>query len=106
MLQQEVQGPVNAITEIEILEQLGDLARYRLRPITGRRHQLRVHMLGLGLPLVNDGLYPVLTPEGHMQAERPLQLLAKTLAFTCPVTGQNHHFESTLSLLPLSSWCN
>jgi tRNA pseudouridine32 synthase/23S rRNA pseudouridine746 synthase len=104
MLQQEVQGTVNAITDIDILEQQGELGRYRLRPITGRRHQLRVHMLGLGLPLLNDGLYPVLTPESHMQAGGPLQLLAKTLAFTCPVTGQQHHFESTLSLLPLSTW--
>jgi len=102
MLQQEVDGPVNAITHIEVLEVFGAHARYQLKPVTGQRHQLRVHMLGLGLPLVNDGLYPTLTPEGQIDHTRPLQLLAKELVFVDPVSGIKKHFESrrTLGFLP------
>lgn len=98
MLQHEVEGTVNAITHIEVLEIRGALARYQLQPVTGQRHQLRVHMLALGLPILNDGLYPVLTPEGAADAARPLQLLAKSLAFTDPTSGQAHYFESLREL--------
>ena len=94
MLQHEVDGPVNAITSIDLLEVRGALARYQLKPVTGQRHQLRVHMLALGLPLLNDGLYPTLTPEGQMDHAKPLQLLAKELAFKDPVMGQERHFVS------------
>jgi len=99
MLQHEVDGPVNAITHINVLDVRGDLARYELKPITGQRHQLRVHMLGLGLPICNDGLYPVLTPEGQMDHAQPLQLLARELAFVDPVSGQPQHFVSQRQLM-------
>ena len=99
MLQQEVDGPINAITHIEVLEVRGKLARYQLKPVTGQRHQLRVHMLALGLPLLNDGLYPVLTPEGQMDHAKPLQLLAKALVFTDPVSGVERQFVSQRTLL-------
>jgi len=98
MLQREVPGPVNAITHIDVLEVRGELARYQLKPVTGQRHQLRVHMLGLGLPLRHDGLYPVLTPEGQMDHARPLQLLAKALVFVDPVSGVARQFASQRSL--------
>jgi tRNA pseudouridine32 synthase/23S rRNA pseudouridine746 synthase len=94
MLQHEVAGEPNATTHIDVLEVRGDLARYQLKPITGQRHQLRVHMLALGLPILNDGLYPTLTPEGQMDYAKPLQLLAKQLEFTDPVSGQARRFES------------
>jgi tRNA pseudouridine32 synthase/23S rRNA pseudouridine746 synthase len=94
MLQHEVPGEPNAITHIDVLEVCGELARYRLKPVTGQRHQLRVHMLGLGLPILNDGLYPTLTPEGQMDYAKPLQLLAKQLEFTDPMGGQARRFES------------
>ncbi len=99
MLQQEVAGPVNAITHIDVLEVRGDLARYQLKPVTGQRHQLRVHMLGLGLPLLHDGLYPTLTPEGQLDYAKPLQLLAKALVFTDPVSGIERQFSSSRKLL-------
>jgi tRNA pseudouridine32 synthase/23S rRNA pseudouridine746 synthase len=99
MLQHEVNGPPNASTHIEVMEVRGDLARYLLRPITGQRHQLRVHMLALGLPLLNDGLYPTLTPEGQVDYEKPLQLLARELQFTDPVNGQARHFVSQRQLM-------
>jgi tRNA pseudouridine32 synthase/23S rRNA pseudouridine746 synthase len=104
MLQHEVSGPVNAMTDIEMIEVSGALARYRLSPVTGKRHQLRVHMAALGLPILGDGLYPTLTPEGQIDYENPLQLLARSVEFADPVTGKNRRFESQrrLTLPPLS----
>ena len=99
MLQHEVEGPVNAITRIDVLEVRGELARYQLKPVTGQRHQLRVHMLDLGLPLLNDGLYPTLTPEGSVDYAKPLQLLAKVLEFVDPVSGVAQRFVSERALI-------
>lgn len=101
--QTEVDGPVNAITDIAPLEVRGDWARYQLRPLTGQRHQLRVHMAALGLPLLFDGIYPTLTPEGSSDYARPLQLLAQCVAFTDPLSGQARHFSSQRSLMPLAA---
>ena len=98
MLQTEIHGTVNAITELDVLEVRGALARYALKPVTGKRHQLRVHMAALGLPIEGDGLYPTLTPEGQIDYERPLQLLAKSISFIDPVTGEKRHFESQRKL--------
>jgi tRNA pseudouridine32 synthase/23S rRNA pseudouridine746 synthase len=101
MQQAEVPGPVNAITDIDVLEVCGLWARYRLRPLSGQRHQLRVHMMALGLPILNDGIYPQLTPEASSDPTKPLQLLAKSLAFEDPVSRRSMVFESQLRLLPL-----
>ncbi|MBT9507142.1 pseudouridine synthase [Rhodoferax sp.] len=102
MLQHEVSGPPNAVTHIDVLEVLGPLARYALSPVTGKRHQLRVHMAALGLPLLGDGLYPILTPQGQIDYEHPLQLLAKSVEFLDPVTGEQRRFESRLVLQGLA----
>ena len=98
----ETEGEPNSETRIELTERLGDgLARYSLQPITGKRHQLRVHMNALGLPILGDGIYPVLTPETQQpDYSQPLQLLAKELAFEDPVTGLMHQFVSQLNLKP------
>lgn len=101
MQQAEVAGPVNAITDITPLETLGTWARYQLQPLTGQRHQLRVHMAALGLPLLFDGIYPVLTPEGEFDYSRPLQLLAQRIAFTDPLSQAPRSFASQRSLLAL-----
>ena len=98
MLQHETRGEPNAITHIELIAQRGELAHYRLRPVTGKRHQLRVHMAALGVPIVGDGLYPTLTPEGQIDHAQPLQLLAKSIEFIDPVTGEPRHFESQRKL--------
>jgi tRNA pseudouridine32 synthase/23S rRNA pseudouridine746 synthase len=98
MLQHEVSGTPNAITHIDVLEVHGELGRYQLKPVTGQRHQLRVHMLALGLPILGDGLYPTLTPEGQLDYTNPLRLLAKQLSFTDPVNGQTRQFKSQRSL--------
>jgi tRNA pseudouridine32 synthase/23S rRNA pseudouridine746 synthase len=92
-------GPPNAETRVELLALRAGLGRYRLLPATGRTHQLRLHMAGLGLPLLNDPLYPKVLPEGAADDwSRPLQLLARALEFTDPVTGRAVRFESTRRL--------
>ncbi|MFZ2306008.1 MAG: pseudouridine synthase [Rhodoferax sp.] len=101
MQQTEVPGEPNALTHITPLEVHGAWARYALKPVSGQRHQLRVHMAALGLPIRFDGIYPTLTPEGSADYAQPLQLLAQSIAFTDPMTGQPMAFESTRSLLPL-----
>ncbi len=102
---QEEPGEPNSETRIELLEQQAGLARYRLTPVTGKRHQLRAHMNALGLPLLGDRFYPkVLPAELPDDTERPLQLLAQVLAFDDPFTGEARHFRSQRQLLPLSAW--
>jgi tRNA pseudouridine32 synthase/23S rRNA pseudouridine746 synthase len=75
----------------------GALARYLLKPVTGQRHQLRVHMNALGLPLLGDQFYPVVRREADAPDDfnSPLQLLAKTIAFNDPLTGTFRTFESS-----------
>jgi tRNA pseudouridine32 synthase/23S rRNA pseudouridine746 synthase len=102
MQQTEVPGTPNALTHIEPVEVLGEMARYALKPVTGQRHQLRVHMAALGLPMLGDGIYPMLTPEGSADYNHPLQLLAKTIAFTDPVSGEARQFESAKKLKGLA----
>jgi tRNA pseudouridine32 synthase/23S rRNA pseudouridine746 synthase len=91
-------GEPNSESRIELLEHRGGLGRYRLLPATGRTHQLRVHMNSLGLPILGDPLYPVVRDPGPDDYSRPLQLLAKILEFTDPVTGEPFRFESGLRL--------
>ena len=95
---QEVPGEPNSHTHMQVLEVAGGWARYRLSPITGKRHQLRVHMAALGLPLRNDPFYPVVNDPPEGDYSRPLQLLARSLAFVDPVTGAQRVFESQQSL--------
>ncbi|MGW0604743.1 RluA family pseudouridine synthase [Streptomyces sp. NPDC002640] len=91
----EVEGEPNAVSRVELLERRGGLARYRLLPRTGQTHQLRVHLCSLGVPILGDPLYPeVLPPAAPGDFSRPLQLLARALSFTDPVTGVRHAFRS------------
>lgn len=99
----EAEGAPNSETWIEMLEQHDGLARYRLQPVTGKKHQLRLHMASLGAPLLNDTMYPELVPVGEADFSRPLALLARSIAFDDPLTGERRHFESTRSLWPSSS---
>jgi len=92
----EAPGEPNARTRIEVADSTGPVWRYRLHPVTGRKHQLRVHMAGLGAPILGDDLYPDLLADGP--ADTPLQLLAKELTFDDPLTGQRRTFTSGLSL--------
>jgi tRNA pseudouridine32 synthase / 23S rRNA pseudouridine746 synthase len=92
--------PVNAETTLAPVEQRGPWARYRLEPVTGQRHQLRVHMNALGLPIAGDQFYPRVRrgPDELEDYREPLQLLAQRIAFMDPVTGEHRQFESLQQL--------
>lgn len=92
----EAEGPPNSETWIDAVrrEAAGDV--YTLRPVSGRKHQLRVHMAALGLPLLNDPLYPTLAADAEDDPERPLGLLAASIAFTDPLTAAPRRFDSQL----------
>jgi tRNA pseudouridine32 synthase/23S rRNA pseudouridine746 synthase len=102
ILAREVPGPPNAETLAELVEHADGRARYRLTPLTGRTHQLRLHMRGLGLPILGDRFYG--TPSGEPEDSalddwtRPLQLLARTLEFPDPRTGAPRRFTSRRTL--------
>jgi len=91
-------GASQAHTGIEWIETQGAYARYRLRPLTGRRHQLRVHMAALGLPILGDRIYPTLRAQGGDERDNPLRLLAQSIAFCDPVTGEDRSFSTRLKL--------
>ena len=72
--------------------------RFRLTPLTGRTHQLRVHMNAVGAPIVNDPWYPVVKDVAAQDFTAPLQLLAHTLEFDDPISGQRRRFVSGRAL--------
>ncbi len=91
---QEEAGEPNSETEIDVIKPHGDAVLYRLKPHTGRQHQLRVHMAALGAPILNDAFYPVALPSNSDDFDAPLQLLARSIAFVDPLSGQPRTFES------------
>lgn len=96
----EPDGTPNSETHIELCDVRGAWARYRLSPVTGKRHQLRVHMNALGAPIAGDQFYPrvVRGPEEAEDFAEPLRLLACAIAFTDPVTGLARRFQSERTL--------
>ena len=125
MRMKEIAGEANSQTHFEIIRELTapganplaptpahahtlastltpSFALYRLRPITGRKHQLRVHCAALAIPIVNDPMYPTFLPEPAREApedfSKPLQLLARTVEFTDPITGAARAFTSARQL--------
>lgn len=94
----EVEGVANATTRIEVLDFSGECWRYALFPVTGRKHQLRVHMAALGAPIRNDRYYPELAAHAGDDYSRPLQLLARGLSFVDPLSGEHRQFLSRLEL--------
>lgn len=113
-------GPINARTRVKLLEvmeedttrkdngepvrkptglqQRGDRARFQLSPITGKKHQLRLHLSSLGFGIVHDRTYPELLPQGEDDFQKPLQLLAQSLRFRDPISGQQMEFLADRSL--------
>jgi tRNA pseudouridine32 synthase/23S rRNA pseudouridine746 synthase len=96
----EAEGEPNSETHIDLLETAPHIcqARYALRPVTGKKHQLRVHMNALGIPILNDRIYPPVHPTPEDDYSRPLQLLAKSVTFRDPFTGERRSFHTRLSL--------
>ncbi len=93
-----IDGTPNSETYIEILEQKYNLAKYLLKPLTGKQHQLRVHLNYLGIAILNDPFYPTVQHKADNDFSQPLQLLAKHIAFHDPITAQDMQFESGFEL--------
>lgn len=89
-----VSGEPNAETVVELAEVYGDIARYRLTPTTGKTHQLRLHLAGLGLPILGDPLYPRVADVAPSDFSQPLQLIARSLTFTDPIDHTARSFVS------------
>lgn len=100
----EVRGEPNSETTLSLLktEKINNQENglYQLEPVTGQRHQLRIHMNALGIPIEGDQFYPHVLrgPDEAEDFSRPLQLLAKSIAFTDPISGEARAFESAQRL--------
>lgn len=91
----EADGTANSETRIDVIATEGAFWRYRLQPVTGRKHQLRVHMAALGAAIANDDCYPELAAQRQADDfRRPLQLIARELSFEDPVSGLARSFTS------------
>ncbi|MFT4808980.1 MAG: tRNA pseudouridine32 synthase/23S rRNA pseudouridine746 synthase [Paraglaciecola sp.] len=93
-----VEGLANSHSRIRCLQRSTDKALFELNPITGKTHQLRVHMQSLGWPLLNDNYYPELQPSKPDDYSKPLQLLAQKLQFIDPITLRERSFSSDTEL--------
>ena len=91
-------GEANSHSLVRCRAQVNDKALFELNPITGKTHQLRLHMQSIGYPIVGDRYYPVLQEKTADNYQKPLQLLAKKLQFIDPITGSNRVFTVTNNL--------
>lgn len=94
-----VPGQINASSSIKLTEVKGGMARFTLQPRTGKTHQLRLHMSGLGFGILHDRYYPQLQDESEDDFEAPLQLLAQRIRFKDPLSGKTREYESVRQLL-------
>jgi len=87
------EGEANSHSVIRCLQQSTHQALFELNPVTGKTHQLRVHMQTIGFPILNDNYYPKLQPLSADDYSAPLQLLATELQFIDPVTQYPRRFS-------------
>ncbi|WP_163391297.1 pseudouridine synthase [Enterovibrio norvegicus] len=92
------EGDANSHSVIRCIKQSASKALFELHPVTGKTHQLRVHMQSLGWPILNDKYYPTLEPLSADNFDAPLQLLAKSVEFIDPITHQPRHFSCPQNL--------
>ncbi|WP_168383042.1 RluA family pseudouridine synthase [Acinetobacter indicus] len=95
---QVVDGVPNSETDIELLAHNGHLAKYLLKPVTGKQHQLRVHLNQLGIAILNDPFYPQVQHKTEDDFSAPLQLLAKDICFQDPISKAALAFSSQFDL--------
>ena len=95
----EAAGEPNSETRVALIARAGAESLYEARPLTGRKHQVRLHLAALGIPVKGDRLYPeVLPPNAPDDFDAPLKLLARSVSFRDPLTGRERHFASERSL--------
>ncbi|WP_308291614.1 pseudouridine synthase [Microbacterium sp. G2-8] len=103
----EVPGEPNSHTGVRLVRTFRHDGRgageFALVPHTGKTHQLRVHMNGLGMPLLGDPVYPVDVDPDPYDFSHALQLLAEHLEFEDPFTGETRAFMTRMSLDPAAS---
>ncbi|MCA8867067.1 MAG: RNA pseudouridine synthase [Rhodobacteraceae bacterium] len=80
----------SALTRWQVVARQGDVARLRLSPVTGRSHQLRVHLAAIGHPILGDRFY---ADGAALAASARLRLHAESLTFQHPVGGKRQRFE-------------
>ena len=94
----EVEGETNSETHIDLLKEMNGVSLYRLNAVTGKKHQIRLHLATLGIPIVNDKFYPEIITSKDDDFSTPLKLLAKSISFRDPLTGHERYFESEREL--------
>lgn len=93
------EGPANSESYINLIEAKDNLVKFELKPISGKKHQLRVHLASIGYPILHDPLYPSFVEKPPDNYDKPMQLLAQSIAFTDPFSKKRHSFQSRLKLL-------
>ncbi|MBQ2785678.1 MAG: RluA family pseudouridine synthase [Oscillospiraceae bacterium] len=90
-----------SVTEYAVLEKNSELCKLKLRPVTGRTHQLRLHCSYMGFPILGDPQYA--STESKQSSEQAglltQQLCAKELRFEHPITGEFVSLESKLDVI-------
>ena len=94
----ETEGEPNSETRVDVLGRRDGVTLYEARPLTGRKHQVRVHLAALGAPVLNDRLYPEVVSDAPEEFGAPLKLLARSVSFRDPLTGRERYFESEREL--------
>ncbi|MBV1777215.1 pseudouridine synthase [Burkholderiaceae bacterium DAT-1] len=97
----EVDGTPNAETHFKLIEADASMGRYQLSPLTGKKHQLRVHMAASGIPILHDSLYPDVLYREDSDYSQPLQLHACSISFKDPFNGVLRNFVSMYKLPPI-----
>jgi tRNA pseudouridine32 synthase/23S rRNA pseudouridine746 synthase len=92
-------GPINARTLIRKIGEKDDLIKFRIEPLTGKGHQIRLHLQIIGSCIINDRYHPKLLPEMPDNFKNPLQLIARKLEFVDPISGERFMFRSSRKLL-------
>jgi len=92
-------GPVNARTLIRKIGEKDELVKFMIEPLTGKGHQIRLHLQMIGSSILNDRYHPAFQPEKPDDFQNPLQLIARQLSFMDPITGNRLEFISPRKLL-------
>lgn len=87
-------GQPNAVSKISMVKTRGEKALFKISLVTGKKHQLRLHLSGLGFPILNDRVYPKLLEEKKLDFTDPLQLLAEKISFKDPLSDRKMSFSS------------